>query len=88
MFNPFLDDGEGNSFDGSIMYPDFNAGMTFSSMPSSKFAYYVGFALNHIAEPTETFLGNNFNKIGSYNFFEDIPILFVAGGPSFEENLS
>ncbi|MGB0885974.1 MAG: PorP/SprF family type IX secretion system membrane protein [Chitinophagales bacterium] len=63
-FNPFLNNMEDPNFTGTFMYPDFNAGMTFSSMPSSKFAYYVGFALNHIAEPTETFLGNNFNKIG------------------------
>lgn len=63
-FNPFLDDGEGNTFDGSIMYPDFNAGMTFTSMPSSKFGYYVGFALNHIAEPRESFLQSADNRLG------------------------
>ena len=63
-FNPFLDNGEGTNFNGNIMYPDFNAGMTFTSIPSKKFAYYVGFALNHIAEPNETFLNNQFNKLG------------------------
>lgn len=63
-FNPFLSNGEGTSFEGNIMYPDINAGMTFSSMPSSKFGYYIGFALNHITEPNETFLNNNFNKLG------------------------
>lgn len=62
-FNPFLDNGE-DAFGAPIMYPDFNAGMTFSSMPSKKFAYYVGFALNHIAGPNETFLKNTNNKLG------------------------
>jgi len=63
-FNPFLDDGEGNSFSGSIMYPDVNVGATFSSMPSKKFGYYIGFALNHVAEPKESFLQDPTNKLG------------------------
>lgn len=63
-FNPFLNDGEGNSFDGSIMYPDLNAGATFTSMPSSKFGYYIGFAVNHLAEPRESFLQSPDNRLG------------------------
>lgn len=63
-FNPFLNSGEGTNFNGNVMYPDFNAGVTYSSMMSEKFAYYVGFSLNHIAEPNETFLNNSFNKLG------------------------
>lgn len=64
QFNPLRANGEGSNFSESIMYPDFNAGMTFSSMPSSKFAYYIGVATNHLVEPTQTFLGDNTNKLG------------------------
>lgn len=63
-FNPLLDNGESTNFQGNAMYADFNAGMTFSSMPSTKFAYYLGFALNHIATPTISFLGDVDNKLG------------------------
>lgn len=64
QFNPLRSNGEGFNFNDNIMYPDFNAGITFSSMPSSKFAYYLGVAVMHLATPTQTFLGNNTNKLG------------------------
>lgn len=63
-FNPLLDNGESTNFQGNVMYGDVNAGMTFSSMPSEKFAYYIGFALNHIATPTISFLNDGTNKLG------------------------
>ncbi len=63
-FNPYLDNGE-TALDGSTgFYPDFNAGMTFSSMPSRKFAYYIGVAVNHLATPSLSFLGDASNKLG------------------------
>lgn len=65
-FNPLLYNGENFTQAGGQpeMYGDVNAGMTFSSMPSTKFAYYLGFALNHIATPTISFLGDTDNKLG------------------------
>jgi len=63
-FNPLLYNGESANLNANIMYPDFNAGMTFSSRTSDKFAYYIGVALNHLATPTQSFLGNNDNKLG------------------------
>lgn len=63
-FNPLLYNGESDNLTGNIMYPDFNVGMTFSSMPSTKFAYYLGFALNHIATPQLTFLNDGDNNLG------------------------
>lgn len=62
-FNNLLDNQEGSNFEGSIMYPDFNAGVIYSSQLSKKVGYYLGFALNHIATPNESFLGDKFNKI-------------------------
>jgi len=63
-FNSFLDNGEGPNFRANYIYGDINAGATFSSRPIDKFAYYIGFALNHVAEPGESFLGDSGNKIG------------------------
>lgn len=62
-FNPFLNNGEGNFNTGNFGYFDLNAGALFSSRPTTKFAYYLGFAANHITRPGETFLGDNGNRI-------------------------
>lgn len=62
-FNPNIYHGE-SSFDGKpIIYPDFNAGVNWQSVPLDNFKYYVGFSVFHVAEPKETFLDDEDNKL-------------------------
>jgi type IX secretion system PorP/SprF family membrane protein len=47
----------------SILYPDMNIGAMWTSMPKPRFRYYLGFSLNHIARPRESFLNDQQNRL-------------------------
>ncbi len=41
----------------SMLYPDVNIGVLFSSRPKDRFAFNIGYAMHHAAAPKESFLG-------------------------------
>ncbi len=54
----------GESYSGkSILYPDVNVGAMWTHAPKDNFRYYLGFAMNHLSKPRESFLGDERNKI-------------------------
>lgn len=54
----------GESYSGkSILYPDVNIGALWAHAPKDNFRYYLGFAMNHLSKPRESFLGDERNKI-------------------------
>lgn len=60
-FNPLNWNGE--SFDNiSLMYPDVNIGVLYTSQFNKKNGMYLGGSVNHVAQPTESFLGQD-NKL-------------------------
>lgn len=61
-FNTQLPNGEaaGNK---TVIYPDVNAGALWSHAVKEKFRYYVGFSMNHIARPKESFLNDDGNRL-------------------------
>ncbi|MGB1247344.1 MAG: PorP/SprF family type IX secretion system membrane protein [Chitinophagales bacterium] len=61
-FNPFLDNGEDGFNEGKFTYLDVNIGGMFTSKATDNFAYYLGFATNHVNRPGESFLGSG-NKL-------------------------
>jgi type IX secretion system PorP/SprF family membrane protein len=46
-----------------IIYPDVNVGVMFSSRPKDKLGYNFGVSVDHIAEPRESFLGDETNRL-------------------------
>lgn len=54
----------GETYSGkSILYPDVNIGALWAHAPKDNFRYYLGFAMNHLSKPRESFLGDERNKI-------------------------
>lgn len=54
----------GESYSGkSILYPDVNIGAMWTHAPKDYFRYYLGFAMNHLSKPRESFLGDERNRI-------------------------
>lgn len=54
----------GESYSGkSILYPDVNIGAMWTHAPKDNFRYYLGFAMNHLSKPRESFLGDERNRI-------------------------
>ena len=54
----------GENFNGKpIIYPDVNLGVVFTSRPKDKFAYNFGVSVMHIAEPRESFLFSESNRL-------------------------
>ena len=56
-FDPTLPTGEEGQFESPERYADFHVGALWQSTISDYVRYYVGFALNHIAKPNESFFG-------------------------------
>ncbi|MBK7957820.1 MAG: PorP/SprF family type IX secretion system membrane protein [Bacteroidetes bacterium] len=68
-FNPNLFNGETNIDGRTFMYPDLNVGGMWQHEATDYVAYYISASVYHIAEPRETFLGNDSNFIPRrYNF--------------------
>jgi type IX secretion system PorP/SprF family membrane protein len=65
-WNPALNNGE--SFNNkSILYPDVNVGAMWTHAPKDMWRYYVGFSMNHLSRPKESFLGDERNRL-NYRF--------------------
>lgn len=62
-FNNALPNGETNFNNRAILYPDVNIGGLWSHAPREKFRYYVGFSMNHLSRPRESFLGDDRNRL-------------------------
>ena len=62
-WNKALNNGEPNLSAQSKITPDVTVGALFSSRPKDRFAYNFGFSLHHVAEPKESFLGNEDNRL-------------------------
>ena len=61
-WNSALNNGE--QFSGkNILYADVNAGILWAHAPKEKFRYYLGFSMNHISKPRESFLMDSRNKL-------------------------
>ncbi|NNC94467.1 MAG: PorP/SprF family type IX secretion system membrane protein [Chitinophagales bacterium] len=56
-FNPSLPTGEEGRFDSPERYADFHVGAMYQSSITDYFRFYLGFALNHIGTPVESFFG-------------------------------
>ncbi|MCX6198303.1 MAG: PorP/SprF family type IX secretion system membrane protein [Bacteroidetes bacterium] len=54
----------GETYSGkSILYPDVNIGALWAHAPKDNFRYYLGFSMNHLSKPRESFLGDERNRI-------------------------
>lgn len=62
-WNSTLNNGETNFSGKNILYPDVNAGILWTHAPVERFRYYLGFAMNHISKPRESFLQDSRNKL-------------------------
>ncbi len=62
-FNPLLNNGEDQFNSGHTNYFDLNAGAMFSTAGKKKVGGYLGFAVNHLTRPGESFLDSD-NRIG------------------------
>jgi type IX secretion system PorP/SprF family membrane protein len=62
-WNRNLYNGEANASNKTNIYADVNLGVLFSSRPKDRFAYNFGFALHHVSQPRESFLGNENNRL-------------------------
>ncbi len=73
-WNPALSNGE--SFSGkSIIYPDVNIGALWSHAPKDMWRYYIGFSMNHLSRPKESFLGDETNRLNyRYNLHAGMEI--------------
>lgn len=63
-WNRNLSNGETNFSNKAIIYPDVNLGARFTSRIKDNIKLNFGAAVNHIAEPRESFLGDEKNKLG------------------------
>lgn len=66
-FNNSLPNGETNFNNRAILYPDVNIGGLWAHAPKEKFRYYVGFSMNHLSRPRESFLQDDRNRL-KYRF--------------------
>jgi type IX secretion system PorP/SprF family membrane protein len=62
-FNTNLPNGEVGNAGKPIIYPDFNLGALWRSMPADRFRYSIGFSLFHVARPKESLLNNADNRL-------------------------
>lgn len=62
-WNPSLPNGETNFSNKNILYPDVNIGALWSHAPKETFRYYVGFSMNHLSRPKESFLNDSRNRL-------------------------
>lgn len=61
-WNPALSNGE--SFTNrSIIYPDVTVGAMWTHAPKDMWRYYLGFSMNHLSKPKESFLGDERNRL-------------------------
>ncbi|HWB62747.1 MAG TPA: PorP/SprF family type IX secretion system membrane protein [Chitinophagales bacterium] len=61
-WNPTLSNGESYS-NKTIIYPDVNVGALWSHAPKDRFRYYVGFSMDHLSRPRESFLNDESNRL-------------------------
>jgi type IX secretion system PorP/SprF family membrane protein len=66
-WNTNLSNGENNFSNRNILYPDVNIGALWSHAPKDLIRYYLGFSMNHLSRPKESFLGDNRNRL-NYRF--------------------
>ncbi|MCS6933582.1 MAG: PorP/SprF family type IX secretion system membrane protein [Chitinophagales bacterium] len=62
-WNTSLSNGETNFNNRAIFYPDVNIGVLWTHAASDMARYYVGFAMNHLSRPRESFLGDETNRM-------------------------
>lgn len=62
-FNTNIPNGEAPNAGKPILYPDFNIGALWRSMPTDEFRYSLGFSIFHVARPKESLLGNTDNRL-------------------------
>ena len=61
-WNPAASNGE--SFTNkAILYPDVAVGAMWTHAPKEMLRYYVGFSMNHLSRPKESFLGDETNRL-------------------------
>ena len=65
-FNTSLPNGESN-YNKSIIYPDVNVGALWTHAPKEAFRYYLGFSMDHLSRPRESFLDDGDNRL-NYRF--------------------
>lgn len=61
-WNPALSNGESFS-NKSIIYPDVTVGAMWTHAPKDMWRYYLGFSMNHLSKPKESFLGDERNRL-------------------------
>lgn len=61
-WNPALSNGE-NFTNRSIIYPDVTVGAMWTHAPKDMWRYYLGFSMNHLSKPKESFLGDERNRL-------------------------
>lgn len=61
-WNPALSNGE-NFTNRNIIYPDVNIGAMWTHAPKEMWRYYLGFSMNHLSRPKESFLGDARNRL-------------------------
>ncbi|MDB5282643.1 MAG: hypothetical protein JWO06_1718 [Bacteroidota bacterium] len=62
-FNTSLSNGESYYNNKTILYPDVNIGALWTHAPKDKFRYYVGFSMDHLSRPRESFLQDESNRL-------------------------
>lgn len=62
-WNPSLPNGETGFNNKAILYPDVNVGALWSHAATETFRYYLGFAMNHLSRPKESFLSDETNRV-------------------------
>jgi type IX secretion system PorP/SprF family membrane protein len=82
-WNTTLSNGENNFNNKAVIYPDVNVGGLWTHAPKDKFRYYVGFSMDHLARPKESFLNDGSNRLNyRYNLHAGAEI-FVNRDYSF-----
>ena len=62
-WNTALPNGESNFNNKAILYPDVNVGVLWAHAPKDMWRYYVGFSMNHLSRPKESFLQDETNRL-------------------------
>ncbi|MFN8287318.1 MAG: PorP/SprF family type IX secretion system membrane protein [Chitinophagales bacterium] len=66
-WNTALPNGETNFQNKAILYPDVNIGALWTHAPTDLIRYYLGFSMNHLSRPKESFLQDDRNRL-NYRF--------------------
>ncbi len=67
-WNATLPNGENNFANKAIIYPEVNLGALWTHAPKEKFRYYLGYSMQHLSRPRESFLNDGYRTKINYRY--------------------